>query len=93
MLNIRFLLAVYFIHTRISLILKWDALSLRATECLPSGLEYDLTLQDCIRDRSSLGPRSSCLMVQDHGHSPGLCGGRHQTLAGHSDAIKELMVD
>ena len=32
-------------------------------------------------------------MVQDCGHSPGLCGGGHQTLAEHSNAIKELMVD
>lgn len=31
-------------------------------------------------------------MVQDRGDSPGPCGGEHQTLAGHSNAIKELMV-
>ena len=31
-------------------------------------------------------------MVQDPGASPGLCGGGHQTLAGHFNTIKEPMV-
>lgn len=80
--------------TRVPLILKWVELSQRASGCLHIQVVLNVTrlCQDCVRDRSSFTLRSFRLMVQDRGDSPGPCGGEHQTLAGHSNAIKELMV-